>query len=226
MRLRHRSALAAVALALPFLGVWWLAQTAGDRAALRAATALDVVAEAVPQQQPPEVLPPTQEAEAIAALDGELEQGEAVEEESKPTPLNQAGGATKQRVAPLPRAVGVLVREQRVMRAAKAGIRPSGSPVPATSFRPAGMALVGVSALGVGLRDGDVLTRAGGTMATSEAAVIGAATGALRSSAKAITGEVWRGRQRILLTVELPTLKQQAVVSSKTQPLAAHGADG
>ena len=97
-----------------------------------------------------------------------------------------------------------MVSRARVVAAAEAGMRPSGGSVAATSWRPAGLALTGVNPIGVGLRDGDVITRVGGTPATSQGAVIGAVTSALRQKLPAITGEVWRGRQKIVVTVELP----------------------
>lgn len=106
----------------------------------------------------------------------------------------------------LPRAKGLLVSRERVMAAVRAGHRPSGTAVSATDWRPAGMALVGVSGTGAGLLDGDVLTRVGGSPARSEGVVIGAVAALLDRGAPAITGEVWRGRQRIVVTVELPRL--------------------
>ena len=50
----------------------------------------------------------------------------------------------------------------------------------------------GITGLGVGLRDGDTLTRAGGTPATSDGAVVAAVTAALRRQQKAMTAEVMR----------------------------------
>jgi len=153
---------------------------------------------ALPTQREPTPLPPTPEAEAIAQLDGSPNEAPA-------TPA-VAHGPSPGPAKPQP-ALGILVGRKRVQAAVKAGIRPSGTPVPATPWRPAGLALAGVSALGVGLRDGDVLVRAGGTPARSDGAVIGAVRGALESKARAITGEVWRGQRRIVVTVELPQVK-------------------
>jgi len=160
----------------------------------------------------PESLAPSQDAQRIAKLSGKVAAmpsasakpsapGKAPPRGSEPRPSKEKRAAPK-----LPKAVGVLVRRKRVIAAANAGIRPSGAPVAATSYRPAGMALIGVSGLGVGLRDGDILTRAGGTPARSDGAVVMAVTAALRRKAPAITAEVWRGIQRIIVTVELPKL--------------------
>ncbi len=106
--------------------------------------------------------------------------------------------------ARLPKPAGLLVSRSRVSAAAKAGIRPSGSPVGGTQWRPAGMALTGVGPVGVGLRAGDVVTRVGGTPARSQGAVVSAVSLALRRRQPAIVAEVWRGRQKIIVTVQLP----------------------
>jgi S1-C subfamily serine protease len=116
--------------------------------------------------------------------------------------------STSARAAPkLPPPKGLLVSRKRVVEAANAGHRPSATPVAATSYRPAGVALSGVSATGAGLVDGDVLTRIAGAPATSPGVVVGAVTGALRHKAPSISGEVWRDTQRIVVTVELPDIE-------------------
>ena len=84
----------------------------------------------------------------------------------------------------------------------------------ASGDRPAGLVLQGVSAYGTALRDGDLLTRIGGTPATSEGRVIGAVSGAVRSRAKAIDGEIWRAGRRIPFVVEIPRGKAR---SSRTK---------
>jgi hypothetical protein len=152
----------------------------------------------------PEPLPPTPEGAAIAAL------GDPVATPSARSAASGTPGPSKECTAPteacgFPKPVGVFVSRARVLAAARAGLRPTGSSVPATSWRPAGLALSGVSGLGVGLRDGDVLISAGGP-ATSEAAVVGAVIAALRARSRAMSGVAWRGRQRIDVTVELPDL--------------------
>ncbi|HVK65683.1 MAG TPA: hypothetical protein VM694_14465 [Polyangium sp.] len=105
---------------------------------------------------------------------------------------------------------GIHVRAEVVARAVQSGVVPSGVPVPASGPRPAGIALQGVGGFGAGLRDGDVLTRIGGAPATSVGVVIGAVAGALRHNAKVITGEVWRGDQRLSVAVDVPPIRQQA----------------
>jgi hypothetical protein len=92
---------------------------------------------------------------------------------------------------------------------------PSGAPVGPDGARPAGLVLSGVSAYGTALRDGDVLVRVGGTPATSEGRVIAAVSGALRSGARAIDGEVWRAGRRIHVLVELPRPRARSRGTSK-----------
>jgi hypothetical protein len=198
-------------LALPFAAVVIVPRASMDRLAVAAASPLADAAEeledSLPEPPPePTPLPPTRQAAEIAALDGT-----APETSDNDAPID---GTDRAKRAPAaapskkpPKAMGVMVSRGRVTAAAKAGIRPSGSSVGATSWRPSGMALHGVGAVGVGLRDGDVVTRVGGFRATSQGAVISAVTAALRQKLPAITGEVWRGRQRIVVTVELPDVE-------------------
>ncbi len=190
---------------LPFVFSYGVATRLGAAAAKRVAgeavAAGDRIAE-LSTYVPATPLEPTPEAAEIAALRGEPSpKTKAPSGAEKP----EAHAAPQASDEPLPKPIGVFVSRQRVLAAADAGIRPSGSPVPATTWRPAGLALSGVGALGVGLRDGDVLTRAGGA-ATSEGAIVGEVIWALRHRAKAMTGEAWRGRQKIVITVELPEL--------------------
>ncbi len=99
---------------------------------------------------------------------------------------------------------GIRVPAATVLRLAGSGVRPSGVPVPANGDRPAGLALQGVGALGVGLRDGDVLTQVAGAPASSAGAVIGAVLAARQRRAPAMSGLVYRDREKIALYVEMP----------------------
>jgi hypothetical protein len=98
----------------------------------------------------------------------------------------------------------VFVSRDAVLSLANSGARPHAVPVPATSLRPAGLCLAGVAALGVGLRDGDVLTRALGQPAVATSAVIQAVLVARAHHAAVLDGEFWRGDQRFILRVEQP----------------------
>jgi hypothetical protein len=158
----------------------------------------------------PTPLPATPEAPAIAALDGRARQPGSGSPAATPARAPSSAAPRASASPPLcdelsetcgfPKPVGVFVSRARVLAAARAGIRPSGTPVPANAWRPPGLALRGVSGLGVGLREGDVL------IAPSEGAIVGQVIAALRRRAPAMSGVAWRGRQRIHITVELPDL--------------------
>jgi hypothetical protein len=99
---------------------------------------------------------------------------------------------------------GIRVSAATVLRLANRGVRPSGAPVAASADRPAGLALQGVGGLGVGLRDGDVLTQVAGASASSTGAVIGAVLAARQRRAPAMSGVVYRGGDKIAIYVEMP----------------------
>jgi hypothetical protein len=110
----------------------------------------------------------------------------------------------------------VFVGRDKVLNIANAGARPRGVPVAATPLRPAGLQLFGVGALGIGLRDGDVLTRALGQPALSSGAVIGAVLKARAQRVAVLEGEFFRGAQRWLIRVEQPYLPER--VSEGPEP--------
>lgn len=108
-----------------------------------------------------------------------------------------------------PKLVGIRIRKAKVLALSRSAGIPSGSFVPATGERPAGMLLSGVSGLGVGVQDGDVLTHAAGQPVHSVAQVIGLVAGARHAKAPAISGTLYRGAQRIQLNVEMPYLERR-----------------
>ncbi len=99
---------------------------------------------------------------------------------------------------------GIRVSAASVLRLANAGARPAGHYVPSDGIRPAGLELSGVGALGIGMRDGDVLTNAGGRAATSAGAVVGAVIGARSARTPEISGVFWRGGEPWQIVVEQP----------------------
>ncbi|MCA9599730.1 MAG: hypothetical protein KC776_40760 [Myxococcales bacterium] len=107
------------------------------------------------------------------------------------------------RAAQIPKK-GIRVRADVVLRLANAGLRPSGIPVAARGDRPAGLALSGVSALGIGLVDGDVLTSAAGRPALSAGDVIGVVIGSRAKGVREICGRFWRDGEPWNLIVEQP----------------------
>lgn len=101
----------------------------------------------------------------------------------------------------------VYVDEKTITELARRRAVPSSKPVPAKGARPAGIALFGVAALGVGLRDGDVLTSVEGRSVQAEGQVIGVVTGVLLSHARRISGEFWRGDRPGAIVVDLPPVQ-------------------
>lgn len=121
-----------------------------------------------------------------------------------PPHASHAGKHAKPVAAPV-----IFVSQKAVLGLAASGARPHGAPAPATAVRPAGLRLMGVAALGIGLLDGDVLTRAVGAPALSTGAVIQAVLAARARHAPVLEGEVWRGDHRYVLRVEQPYLDER-----------------
>src|SRR4051812_38346839 len=128
-----------------------------------------------------------------------------------PTHARQAGKHAKAVSAPV-----IFVSQKAVLGLATSGARPHGAPAPATAVRPAGLRLSGVAALGIGLLDGDVLTRAVGAPALSTGAVIQAVLAARARHAPVLEGEVWRGDRRHVLRGGQPAFDERP-------PDATHG---
>jgi hypothetical protein len=103
-----------------------------------------------------------------------------------------------------PAARGVFVSAETVLKLANRRIVPRGVAVKADGKRPAGLRLLHVSGLGIGLRDGDVLTRAVGQPALSSGAVVQAVLIARAQRARFLDGEFWRDGERYSLRVEQP----------------------
>ncbi|HLV19489.1 MAG TPA: hypothetical protein VKZ49_01355 [Polyangiaceae bacterium] len=121
-----------------------------------------------------------------------------------------SSGRAARRPPTSPRApTGVRVAADQVLRLARAGARPSGVKVPARGKRPPGLALRGVSALGIGVQDGDVLTHVEGQPVASVGAVIGHIVAARGAGAAVIHGRLWRGDRAFVLVVEQPYLKPE-----------------
>lgn len=98
----------------------------------------------------------------------------------------------------------IRISAARVLQIASAGLRPGARAVAARGSRPAGLELYGVSALGTGVRDGDVLTHVEGVPVRSVAQVVAiviSCRGAHRSAVRAI---LYRGARAYGLWVEQP----------------------
>jgi hypothetical protein len=102
----------------------------------------------------------------------------------------------------------IYVSAAQVLKLADARVRPRGVRVPADGKRPAGLKLLGVAGLGIGLRDGDVLTRAIGQPALASSAVVRAILVARSKRVKVLEGEFYRGQERWTIRVEQPYLDE------------------
>lgn len=122
--------------------------------------------------------------------------------------LESDGHVASPRKRPSPRGRGIFVSADRVLAIARSGARPSGIAVAASGSRPAGLMLTGVGGLGVGLRDGDILTHALGQPAVSESAVVGAVIRARGARQSQLSGRVWREGRSFSLVVAQPYLEQ------------------
>jgi len=130
---------------------------------------------------------------------------------------HRRGGASKAHVEHAretsPQNRGIRVSAESVLRLANNGARPRGTPVKATKERPAGLELHGVGALGLGLRDGDVLTHAGGRPARSEADVVAMILASRGARAPEISGRFYRDGVAWNLVVEQPYLNRPSGIA-------------
>jgi len=183
----------------------WASARVADRAALAGVNVLALLA--------PLARDTTQPAESEETPDAPLPteltlMGDAFAGTAHPAPASskRARGKKAPSLTPV-----VFVSQEQVLKLASTRARPHGTPVPASGARPAGLKLAGVAALGIGMQDGDVLTRAVGQPALSSGAVIQAVLSARARRAAVLEGEFWRGGQRWLLRVEQPYLPERHV---------------
>ena len=101
-------------------------------------------------------------------------------------------------------ASGILVRQNAVRVAVRAGVRPTATPVPETLEHPAGLVVYGWGASGTGLADGDIIVSVSGRKPNSVDEIIAEVATAHRRRAKAISGTIWRGGRVHAVTVEFP----------------------
>jgi hypothetical protein len=111
-------------------------------------------------------------------------------------------------------AKGIFVSAATVLKLASRGGRPRGTPVKAQGARPAGLRLAGVSGLGIGLEDGDVLTRALGRPALSASSVVESVIVARSKRMKVLDGEFYRGNDRYVIQVEQPYLEAMSTADA------------
>jgi len=156
---------------------------------------------------------------------GVLQQPWPLALEQAPLPLPDAGSALPQAlppavssadfvrgVAPKPAPKGmrsILISEQTVLRLANAGVVPGALDVAAQAKRPAGIQLSGVSAMGVGLLDGDILVQVAGVPVKRQTQVAAIVRAARERKVHSINARVWRNGETIALTVGMPYLSSR-----------------
>lgn len=141
---------------------------------------------------------------------------EATEQDLSAATVGAPGARSPARPTKVVPKKGIRVRAEAVLRLANAGARPSGIPVPAKGARPPGIALVGVSGLGIGLVDGDILTHADGRPARTAADVVGVVVGARSQHASEICGRFWRNGEPWNLIVEQPYVRSRRRTAQRT----------
>ena len=102
------------------------------------------------------------------------------------------------------RSRAIHIDTSTVLCIAQMGIQPSGKPVPPKGKRPAGIALFGVGALGVGVLDGDVLTEVLGQPVRSQFQVIAMVMAARSANMSTVTGTLWHGMRAYSVAVDQP----------------------
>lgn len=191
-RAKSLPALIAVALAAPVFGARAWSTAYADRLAVAVAAR---ISDAVPRVNPqPSDEPPE------------------ASDEREPAAFAASSSAARERTAGKGRvpvrvgnvAHGIRISAAQVLALAARRAMPQAVPVKATTDHPAGLMLRSVSALGVGLQDGDVLTEAAGQKAASVATVVGIVLAARGRQVPEISGRFYRGWVAFGLTVEQP----------------------
>jgi len=188
-------ALAGLLLVLPFAFVTRAAASLVDPVSTRVASVLSGLAQGL----------------GVPAISQEAEHEETTDFESSTvapfTVVAASGAQPARRMLPGPVVKpphNVFVSASSVLRLAESAARPQGSFVQKTLQRPAGLRLSGVSVLGIGLEEGDILIEALGLPAQSSGAIVGAIIAARAEKARHLVGKVWRRGQTFQVTVEQP----------------------
>jgi hypothetical protein len=128
-----------------------------------------------------------------------------------------AHGAHRGKAA-APKPSGVFVSAETVLRLAEARAMPRAVPAPANGARPAGLRLMGVGALGIGMRDGDVLTEVLGTPVGAVSQVIALVIQARGRHERRISGRFFRGNLAMSVVVEQPYVAAVAPAKPAQSP--------
>lgn len=220
-----------LALTLPLLiavGSRVLADRVGRAAGATASRWLAGVRSTFPEEPGPR-------AKAARIADRELSKSSLPVSEAPPAPLDPDGELESMASKHMPRAArfkvplqrpdptgvagarGVRVSAHQVLDLARRRSMPGAMVVGETLLHPAGLSLTGVSTLGIGMRDGDVLTRVGGEPALSVAAVTAAVIRARGALISEIAAEFWRDGERWNVIVEQPYVRPSSTAADPQQ---------
>jgi hypothetical protein len=146
---------------------------------------------------------------------GDAVSGGDVVASSKPkhSPKKPNQGSSS-KTKPLP---SIRVPKSVVLRLARIGQRPSGVPVAASGTRPAGIQVFGAASLGIGVRDGDILTHVSGVPVSQVGQVLALVIAARGAKAQQISGQLWRGNRSYTIVVEQPYLREGETPSKETE---------
>lgn len=156
--------------------------------------------------------PATPEPPPMAAPDSTSEPEEPDEADEPASIHGDAAHKSKHKRAGPP-VHAVFIPAQTVLRLANSGARPTAVPVPAKGGRPAGLSLRGVNGLGVGMRDGDVITRVAGQPVQAVGDVISIVLVLRSKLVPRIEGVFWRGGAPWTLVVEQPYVVEPSVTA-------------
>jgi hypothetical protein len=188
---QRRAILAGLTIALVIFSRKRLVEDAKETGESLAA-ALPIVASAASEPE----LPDEPDAEVAAVTDADESTGPLADKGSVPRsrakhPIRKSGG-------------GIFVDATTVLRLANSGVVPDGRLVPARASHPAGISLLNVSALGVGLHDGDVLTEVEGQPVRSKSQVVALVLVGRQRHVPTMSGVFYRDGAPWRLTVEMP----------------------
>jgi hypothetical protein len=111
---------------------------------------------------------------------------------------------------------GLFVSAEQVLRLSRVAKIPASRFVAKTGERPFGLQVAGISGLGIGVQDGDVLTQVAGAPVNSSAAVISTVLKLRAKHAPAVSGEFWRGQERFQIVFQMPYVTPGAEPSGST----------
>ena len=185
--------------ALPAFGVTWVGAALADRWGVAIGREMAGVALH---------LRPAPTVPELSAPDSHFPEPQPLSKTSanaRVAPSKRKGVRMRQSASPLAQ-LGVFVPAATVLRLAQASAVPRAVAVGREGARPAGLRLIGVSALGIGMRDGDVITRVLGARVGAIGDVVSRVVAARAQRAREISGEFWRDGRQGSIVVEQPYL--------------------